>query len=571
VRDEELNEELRTHLEMDVKQRMARGESRANAEAAARREFGNLTHVAEVTREMWGGQWLEQLRRDVRYALRSLTHSPMFTTVVVIALALGIGANTAIFSVVRGVLLKPLPHRDGDRLVYLRQSANGPGQSDMTFSVPEVRDLRAGVPSFAGIAEFSAMSAVHGTSDGPVRIRVGLVTGNYFEVMGLSPVVGRLTHPSDDGAAAAPVAVLGYDYWKTRFGGDSAVLGKKILLNDRPVTVIGVLQPAPFFPERVDALLNLVNSAHHLSATMQQSRTHRMTSVVARVKTASTIDKARAEVATVYSALQRAFPEAYPASARYQIAVLPLKDILGEHARLTLWLLMASAAFVLIVSAANVTNLTLMRGIRREHELVVRTALGAARSRLRRLLLVENLVLATLGGALGIVIAIAGVRLLTVFAARYSPRANEIRLARPRPDVVFPRFAAERGERGIARAGRAATRERKPATAAASARPGRSAGGGLGGAAGRRRAADAHDDPSLDNGHWSDDGGHAHHARHHADGGKRGDARFRRCRGGGREVGSDSHGARGPSGRCARGRRIVASPAATRLLQPGAA
>jgi len=428
VRDEELNEELRTHLEMDVEQRMARGESRGDAEAAARREFGNLTHVAEVTREMWGGQWLEQLSRDVRYALRSLKHSPMFTTVVVIALALGIGANTAIFSVVRGVLLKPLPHRGSDRLVYLRQSANGAGQSDMTFSVPEVRDLRAGVPSFAGIAEFSAMSAVHGTSDGPVRIRVGLVTGNYFDVMGLSPVVGRLTQPSDDGAAAPPVAVLGYDYWKTRFGGDSAVLGKKILLNERPVTVIGVLQPAPFFPERVDALLNLVNSAHHLSATMQQSRTHRMTSVVARVKTASTVDKARAEVATVYSALQRAYPEAYPASARYQVAVLPLKDILGERARLTLWLLMACAAFVLIVSAANVTNLTLMRGIRREHELVVRTALGAARSRLRRLLLVENLLLATLGGALGMVIAIAGVRLLTVFAARYSPRANEIRL-----------------------------------------------------------------------------------------------------------------------------------------------
>ena len=428
MRDEELNEELRSHLEMDVAQRVARGALHAEAETAARREFGNVTHVAEVTRDMWGGQWIEQLRRDIRYALRSLRRGPAFTTVVVATLALGIGANTAIFSVVRGVLLKPLPHRDGDRLVYLRQSANGPGQSDITFSVPEVRDLRSGVPSFAGMAEYSSITVVHRTSEGPVRIKVGLVTGNYFEVMGLSPVLGRLTQPGDDGPSAAPVAVLSYDYWKARFGGDSAVLGKAILLNDRPVTVIGVVQPAPFFPERVDALLNLVNSAHHVSATMQHNRTHCMTQVVARVKSGSTLERARADVATVYSGLQRAFPEAYPSAARYQVTVIPFKDVLGERARLTLWLLMAAAAFVLIVSAANVANLTLMRGIRREHELVVRTALGAGRSRLRRMLLAENLMLATLGGALGIVIAVAGVRLLTVFAQRYTPRANEIRL-----------------------------------------------------------------------------------------------------------------------------------------------
>ena len=428
MRDEELNEELRSHLEMDVAQRMARGASRADAEAAARRAFGNVTHVAEVTRDMWGGQWIEQLRRDVRYALRSLRRSPAFTTVVVIALALGIGANTAIFSVVRGVLLKPLPHRDGDRLVYLRQSANGPGQADITFSVPEVRDLRTGVSSFSGMAEYSSITVVHLTSEGPVRIKVGLVTGNYFEVMGLSPVLGRLTQAGDDGPSAAPVAVLSYDSWKTRFGGDSAVLGKAILLNDRAVTVIGVVQPAPFFPERVDALLNLVNSAHHLSATMQQNRTHRMTQVVARVKPGATLEQARAGVATVYSRLQRAFPEAYPSGAGYQVTVIPFKDALGERARLTLWLLMVAAAFVLIVSAANVANLTLMRGIRREHELVVRTALGASRSRLRRLLLAENVMLAILSGALGVVIAVAGVRLLTVFAQQYTSRADEIRL-----------------------------------------------------------------------------------------------------------------------------------------------
>jgi len=428
VRDDELDEELRSHLEMDIAQRMTRGASRADAEAAARREFGNVTHVAEVTREMWGGQWIEQLRRDLRYARRSLWRSAAFTTVVVIALALGIGANAAIFSAVRGVLLKPVPNKDGDRLVYLRQSANGPGQADISFSVPEVRDLRTGVSSFSGIAEYSSISVVHRSSEGPVRISVGLVTGNYFEVMGLSPVLGRLTHTADDGPSAAPVAVLSYEYWKTRFGGDARIVGSTILLNDRPVTVIGVVQPAPFFPERVDALLNLVNSAHHLSAAMQQNRTHRMTQLVARLKSGATLDQAKVQVATVYAGLQRAFPEAYSAGERYQVAVIPFKDVLGERVRLTLWLLMAAAAFVLVVSAANVANLTLMRCVRREHELVVRTALGASRSRLRRLLLVENLMLAMAGCGFGVGIAVAGVRLLTAFTRRYTSRASEIRL-----------------------------------------------------------------------------------------------------------------------------------------------
>src|SRR5262249_13754229 len=158
---------------------------------------------------------------DVRYAFRSLRHSPGFTVAVVITLALGIGANTAIFSVVRGVLLKPLPHKDGDRLVYLRHSAAGAGQANLNFSVPEVRDLRSGVTSLAGIAEFSSFSVVHQTRDGAWDIRVGLVTGNYFEVMGLSPILGRVTDSRDDGPAAAPVAVLAHEYWLQRFAADS--------------------------------------------------------------------------------------------------------------------------------------------------------------------------------------------------------------------------------------------------------------------------------------------------------------------------------------------------------------
>ncbi len=371
--------------------------------------------------------------QDLRYALRALRHSPGFTIVVVLTLALGIGANTAIFSVVRGVLLKPLPHRDGDRLVYLRQSTDGPGGESITFSVPEVRDLRTGVPSLAGIAEYSSWTSILQGEDVAARISVGLVTGNYFEVMGLSPVLGRVTRSTDDGPGAAPVAVLTHEFWMTRFAGDSGGVGKQVMLSNKSVTVIGVLQAAPFFPDPSDALLNMVNSEHHMSAMMVEGRSHRMTEVVARLAPGATVDRARAEVDVVYARMRSQFKEAYDPASHYRVAVIPFQRVLGERARVTLWLLMGAAAFVLVISAANVANLTLMRGVRREHELAVRAALGAGVGRLRRLLLVENLVLAVLGGAVGVAIAVGGVGLLTSLAERYSPRASEIRL----DDVVL--------------------------------------------------------------------------------------------------------------------------------------
>jgi predicted permease len=372
--------------------------------------------------------WLESVFADIKYAFRTLRHSPAFTAVVVVTLALGIGANTAIFSVVRGVLLKPLPHRDGERLVYLRHSMDGPGGASIGFSVPEVRDFREGAKSLGGIAEFSSWTMTLQTDEGVIRLPAGLVTGNYFDIMGLSPVLGRLTRPSDDGPGVAPVIVLTHDLWMKQFAGDPAIVGKQLRLDGKSVTVIGVVQAAPFFPGKVDALLNMVVSEHHLSATMVQGRTHRMTEMVARLAPDATAEQARTEVAAVTSRMQTEFKEAYDPGSHHRIAVIPFHDVLGERARLTLWLLMSAAAFVMIISAANVVNLTLMRGVRREHELVVRAALGAGVGRLRRLLLVENLILTFIGGAFGVVIAIGGVRMLMSLAERYSPRANEIRL-----------------------------------------------------------------------------------------------------------------------------------------------
>ena len=366
--------------------------------------------------------------RDLRYILRSLSHARGFAVAVLLTLGLGIGANTAIFSVVRGVMLRPLPHKDGARLMYLQQSASSAGLENVAFSVPEINDFRTSSRTFGGIAEYSPLTFNLVTDHDATRIDAGLVTGNYFTVMGLSPILGRSFNATDDGRGANPVMMLTYEYWQKRFAGDSGIVGKSLNVGGHEVAVVGVLQAAPYFPERIDVLMNMVNSAHHVSALMENGRTHRMTEMIARLAPGATVDQARAEVAVITARAHAAYPEAYDAASGYHVTVTPFQEVLGQKAKLTLWLLMGAAAFVLVIAIANVTNLTLMRGVRREHELTVRAALGAGTGRLRRLLLAENLVLALAGSVLGLALAFGGLRMLIALAERYSPRAGEIRI-----------------------------------------------------------------------------------------------------------------------------------------------
>ncbi|MFI5311170.1 MAG: ADOP family duplicated permease [Gemmatimonadales bacterium] len=426
--DDDLRDELRSHVEMETAENVRRGMQPGEARRQAMLASGGLAVAAEAVRDQRGLPWVESLVADFRYAVRALRHGPAFTAVVVITLALGIGANTAIFSVVRGVLLKPLPHRDGDRLLYLRQSIDGQGGGNVHFSVPEVRDFRTGARSLGAIAEYSPFSFTLLGDNDAILLSVGLVTGNFFEVMGLAPVLGRLTRPSDDGKGVPSVMVLTHDFWMRRFGGDSSIVGRQLKVDGGSVTVIGVVQPAPWFPERIDALCNMVVSPHHLSAQMTEARAHRMTELIGRLAPGATVGQARTEVNAVYARMLSEFKESYNPGSHYRVTVMPFKEAIGERAQLTLLLLMGAAAFVMIISAANVVNLTLMRGVRREQELVVRAALGAGVARLRRLLLAENLLLTLVGAVLGVGIAIGGVRLLTALADRYSPRANEIRM-----------------------------------------------------------------------------------------------------------------------------------------------
>ncbi len=422
----ELHDEMRAHLDMEVAELVRRGMAPEAARREALLRAGGLTQAEEAVRDQRGVPWLANLSADWRFAYRALTRARAFSAMVILTLALGLGANTAIFSVVRAVLLKPLPHEDGDRLVYLRQTRDG--GENLAFSVPEVREVREGVAALGEVAELSNWTVTMQRTDVTERIPIALVSGNWFRVMGLHALLGRVTDAGNDGPGAAPVAVLTYNGWMKHFGGDASVVGRTVRLDGKPTTVIGVLQPAPFFPGNADALANLVLSEHHMSATMVEGRTHRMTEVVARLAPGATNALAQTQLSAVFARLRQAYPDAYPAGSNFHTAVVPFKAVLGERAELTLWLLMSAAAFVLIIAVANVANLSLMRSVRRQHELVVRASLGAGAGRLRRLLLAENLMLAGAGAALGLLVAWAGVQLLAELASRYSPRAAEVRL-----------------------------------------------------------------------------------------------------------------------------------------------
>ncbi len=365
---------------------------------------------------------------DLRYAVRSLSRSWGFSALVVVTLGLGIGANTAVFSALRGVLLRPLPHRSGGELVYLRQSAELTGEDNVRFSVPEVIDYRDGATLLTGFAEFSAMTFNMIGHTEPVQVTTGIVTGNYFDVLGLGAIAGRAFDAREDGPAAEPAMVLTHEYWMQMFGGAPDVVGRRVRVNDQALAIVGVLQPAPHYPQRTDVFVNMVTSPHHLSATMVQGRTHRMTEVFARLTAGTNVAQANVELASITSRVHDDHPDAYETAAGYQVVATPLREVLTGEARLTLQLLMATTLLVLLIALANVANLMLMRLVGREQELAVRWSLGAGAWRLRRLLLMESGLLAVAGAGLGLLLAWPTVGLLVRLAERLTPRAAEIRV-----------------------------------------------------------------------------------------------------------------------------------------------
>jgi len=363
---------------------------------------------------------------DLRFALRSLWRAKGLALTVVVTLALGIGANAAIFSVVRGVLIRPLVNRDQDRLIYIRQSAPGLNQENANFSVPEIRDLQAGVKSLSAFGDFSTIEFTMVGLGDPRSVRAGVVGGSYFEVMGLRAVKGRLLGSGDDGPKADGAAVLTYRFWTSAFKSDPDVIGRKITLSDSPATIVGVLEPSVPYPQETEIIANVVTSPHHLDATMVEGRVHRMTELFGRLAPGATLDKARAELKTVHAVMVSAHPESYQKDAHFAIDAKNLRDEIISPARTILLVLLAASGLVFIVACSNVANLILARSVRREGELAVRAALGASRAALRRTLLAESVVLCLAGALLAVALARPMVVVLAQYAARFSVRAHDV-------------------------------------------------------------------------------------------------------------------------------------------------
>jgi putative ABC transport system permease protein len=368
---------------------------------------------------------------DLKVAVRSLARSKGVAVTVILTLALGIGANAAIFSLVRGVLLRPLVNADEDRLIYIRQSAPSLGVENANFSVPEIQDIKSGIHTLSEFGDFSVVGFTMIGLGEPREVRAGVVGGTYFEVMGLHPVLGRLIGPQDDGPKADGVVVLTYRFWSTALKSDPSAIGKTLRLGsggmgDRSATIIGVLEPSVPYPADTEIIANIVTSPHHLSATMVTGRVHRMTELFGRLAPGATVEQARAELRTVYASMVSEHPADYSKEGGSQISAVLLREQITSRARTVLLVLLAASGLVFIIACSNVANLILARTVRREGELAIRAALGASASALRRTLLAESLILCVVGATLGVITARPLLAVLARYASRFSVRALDL-------------------------------------------------------------------------------------------------------------------------------------------------
>jgi putative ABC transport system permease protein len=422
-REQELDEELRSHLELAVRDRLDRGETLEEAEAAVRREFGNVGLIKEVTREMWGGVWLEQLLQDIRYGLRFLRRGPGFTAVAVLTLALGIGASTAIFSAVNPILFEPLPYPNGDRVMMIWDY--GPDGSPLYPTFGTYRELVERSHSFDAIAVMKPWQPTMTGSHEPERLDGQRVSASYFRVLGVSPALGRDFDPSDDQVSGPRVAILSDGLWHRRFGADSTIVGHQIRLDANLYTVIGVMS---------SGFENLLSPSAQLWTTLQYDKTlppqgrewgHHLR-MVGRLRAGVRIDQARRELNEIARTPVMEFSRPPHASLSNGLMIKSLQDDLTSGVKPALLAVLGAVLLVLLIACVNVTNLLLARGAQRRGEFAMRAALGATRARLIRQLLTESLLLAVIGGALGMMLAAFGVSALVALSPPGLPRAGVI-------------------------------------------------------------------------------------------------------------------------------------------------
>ena len=387
--------------------------------------------MKEECRDLRGTGFIETFWQDTRFAIRTLMQRPGFTVIVVLTLTLGIGANTAIFSVINGVLLRPLPYEGGEKLVVLRQQAPLADVDNMPFSVKEIFDYREQNQTLEAIVEYHTMPFILLGRGEPERVQTGVVSAEFFDVLKVQPYLGRTFLQGEDEIGADPVLVLSYEFWQKN-GGDPDIVGQTFEMNDRVHTIIGVLPPVPQFPDENDIYMAVSSCPFRSSEALRENRNGRMMRVFGKIKPGISLEEAQADLSTIARRLGEDYPESHPKARGYAVAANSLQEELTQQARPTLLVLLGTVALVLLIACANVTNLTLSRLLRRERELAVRSAMGASRGRLLRQLVTESsTLLAIVGGAFGLLLAAGALDVLAAFAARFTARAGEIAIDGP--------------------------------------------------------------------------------------------------------------------------------------------
>lgn len=418
--DQDLAEEMRLHLELKAQEKREAGLSEEEAHQAARLEFGNSMLLKEASREMWGGTSLESFLADLRFGFRMLTKNPAFAAVAMLTLALGIGVNTAIFSVFYGVLLRPLPYPKPSQIVELREA--DAGGNPMNFADPNFEDLRSQNHSLENIAEYGAsLESISGGSE-PSRTMLAEVSRDFFSILRVQPIRGRSFAAEDQRFGAPAVGLVSYDYWRQYLGGTGDLSSVKLQLGHQSCSIIGVLPPGFRFPSDSDIWV-----PRELFERLP-SRTAHNWQVVARLREGYSLAQARTELSAIAQRLKNQYGQDTMMTA---VWVAPLQDSLTHGTRPVLLILLAAAGFLLLVACANVVNLLYAQSSVREWELAIRAALGAGRMRLIRQFLTEALLLSFSGGVLGLLAAFGGVKILLAIAPENLPRLDDISINVP--------------------------------------------------------------------------------------------------------------------------------------------
>ena len=428
----DVENEIQFYLDMRSQELIDDGMHPNMARRAALESFGNRRTVAAECRSIRRTRFhLDVLRgvgQDVRFAFRSLRRSPAFTAAIVITLGLGIGANTAIFSLINGVLLQPLPYEQGGALVRLQQPVEAAGGRNVDFSPLEVADYAEQTETLTGVVEYHSMPFILLGVDEPERVQTGVVSAGFFDLLGVDPIMGRAFLSGEDRPGADPVLVLSHHTWREVFGGDPDVIGREVEMNDKVHVIVGVLPEIPHHPDRNDVYMPVSACPFRSGPGWSENRVVRGVTIFGRRDAGTSLEQVRTDLETVAGRIHTAHPGDYPKRQGYATTAVPLRDELIRRARPSLYVLLGTAGFLLLIVSANVANMTLARLVQRERELAIRATLGAGRGRLFRQLLTESTILALIGGVVGLGLAYVGLDVLVAFVSRLTARAAEVRI-----------------------------------------------------------------------------------------------------------------------------------------------